>query len=227
MNDAKKTVRPIIMDANETAAIISGAKTQHRIISEDGEGQVSSETYLAIGDLLEVNDSLTLEVTGFRREKVQDISQDDVLASGLNSREDGQGFYWYENSWEAPYGGIFYLSDYKEAFASYWVLKHGAGAWERNNNVFVIDFKVFDKPRKEVYIHPDINSFVLLDGTNFTLFKNNERRLMLSVESPELDVKHKSVMLEREALRMRDSLLKMYPPSPELLLEMYQQSQKQ
>lgn len=222
MTTTKKTTHQLSMLSYEIDAIVTNDKTQHRVIVNEVEQGAAK---FAIGDLLRVNDSFLLKIIGLRREKVQAISQADVLASGLKSREDGQGFYWYENSPKSPKGSVFYLTDYKDAFETYWTLKHGTEAWVQNTEVLVIDFEVSNEV-EAVYIHPDINSFVLLDGTNFTLFKNNERRLMLSVESPELDVKHKSVMLEREALRMRDSLLKMYPPSPELLLEMYQQSQK-
>lgn len=69
-----------------------------------------------------------------------------------------------------------------------------------------------------VYIHPDINEFMLIQGVKLSLFKNPDGRLSITMndelpaslgESTRLDDK----MLLREVLRLRDSLNKMYPLS--------------
>lgn len=69
-----------------------------------------------------------------------------------------------------------------------------------------------------VYIHPDINNFIMLQGIDLTLFKNNDGRLSITMdekiiadadEAQRLNDK----MVLREALRLRDSLIKMYPLS--------------
>lgn len=70
----------------------------------------------------------------------------------------------------------------------------------------------------KVYIHPDINNFIMLQGIDLTLFKNNDGRLSITMdekiiadtdEAQRLDDK----MVLREALRLRDTLNKWYPPS--------------
>lgn len=64
----------------------------------------------------------------------------------------------------------------------------------------------------DVFIHPDINTFMLLNGTEFSLFKHPNGRLAVRMLDSLDDYRMDDNMLEREALRLRDSLIKMYPP---------------
>jgi len=67
-----------------------------------------------------------LKVTGVRVERVNDITDDDVLREGLS------GTYDIESN-------IYKSGGYN--FMSLWNEIHGAGAWERNDWVWVYDFK--------------------------------------------------------------------------------------
>lgn len=82
---------------------------------------------------------LTLEITGIRIERVQDISMADCLAEGIV---------------QIPHGilrvQVFGLPDWpkerykistREVFAELWDDTNGAGAWERNDWVWVVDFR--------------------------------------------------------------------------------------
>lgn len=200
--------KPSIMTTPaERQAMIAGKKTQHRILSTDEDVPLNFK----IGDLIDC-DGLIIEATGLRREKVQDISQDDVLASGLPSRSDGQGFYWYENSPRSPKGSVFYLSDYKDAFETYWTLKHGAAAWADNHDVWVLTFAVVEvKPAVESKLVDVFADFLLINGTKLDLMKCPDNRLLMTTADHLSGDSHHDKMLEREALRLRDWLLAMYP----------------
>lgn len=67
---------------------------------------------------------ITLEITGVRVERLQDISEEDALAEGVN------------NSLHMP-GGRFA----NENFAHLWWTIHGDGSWEENPWVWVVEFK--------------------------------------------------------------------------------------
>ncbi len=71
---------------------------------------------------------LTLEITAVRVERVQDITDEDALREGVVA-DRGQGETWYEGKTR----GI---------FARLWDTIHGDGAWDRNDWVWVIEFKV-------------------------------------------------------------------------------------
>lgn len=64
---------------------------------------------------------ITLEVTGVRVERVQDISNEDALAEGIDGLTLGQ----------PP----------RIDFASLWNDTNGKGAWDRNDWCWVVDFK--------------------------------------------------------------------------------------
>lgn len=80
--------------------------------------------------------NIILEITNIKVERVQDISEEDVVKEGIDSFKDFKGrVYQYpapeENAW----------GDYKEAFKRVWDSIYGAGAWERNDFVRVYEFK--------------------------------------------------------------------------------------
>lgn len=97
---------------------------------------------------------LFLEVVSVRVERVQVISPTDAAAEGIACLskdggrtwkhgvadrdgwpgEDDFGWHWHE--WEL---------DPRKAFAKAWEMKHGKGAWERNDFVFATTFRLSDE----------------------------------------------------------------------------------
>lgn len=63
----------------------------------------------------------------------------------------------------------------------------------------------------DVYIHPDINTFMLLNGVEFSIFKHPNGRLAVRMLDDFENERMDDNMLEREAIRLRDCLNKMYP----------------
>lgn len=68
---------------------------------------------------------ITLEITDIRVERLQDISEDDAQAEGLQGRIDGL---------ELP----------SEQFKDLWVSINGEQSWDKNPFVWVIEFKVLE-----------------------------------------------------------------------------------
>ena len=203
---AGETVKPIIFTEQEEKAIKNNTKTQHRFIY--GQGIAAD---LKVGDILKVDDYTFLHVTALRRERVQYISQDDVVASGLNSRTESGFFYWYGYTHNGVGNDIYYLSDFKEVFSIYWSQKHGAESWDENTQVLVVEFEVNQVPRPPA-VSDELNEFVLMNGTRFSLLKCPDSRLSVRMsDSMEQMAILSDKMLERDALLVRDSLLAMYP----------------
>ena len=99
---------------------------------------------------------LLLEITDIRIERVQDISEDDALELGgfealsidgghtwkygllensvpFDDKEDNESYYW--SKWSL---------DYKDAVMCLWDNIHGKGAWDRNDWVWVVEFKIIE-----------------------------------------------------------------------------------
>ncbi len=82
-----------------------------------------------------------LEITDIRVERVQDITTEDVWAEGIDKdeyetwREDVDNIAPEGSSFEQP----------KDLFAKLWNSIHGKDAWERNDFVWVVEFKKVDK----------------------------------------------------------------------------------
>lgn len=80
---------------------------------------------------------ITLEIVSIRVERLQDISEEDALAEGVEQFADGSGFTIPAK------GGK--LGSWKrrpeEAFADLWESIHGDGSWTRNDWVWVVEFK--------------------------------------------------------------------------------------
>jgi len=66
---------------------------------------------------------LTLEITGVRVERLQDMSEDDARAEGCSWESDDQGF------------------GFRTAYKQLWETTNGPGSWSRNPWVWVIQFK--------------------------------------------------------------------------------------
>lgn len=75
---------------------------------------------------------ITLEVTGIRVERLQDISDDDAIAEGIERT----GRHW------KSYGGAgrFYRSPIR-SYESLWESINGGGSWAANPLVWVVEFK--------------------------------------------------------------------------------------
>lgn len=75
---------------------------------------------------------ITLEVTGVRVERLQDITEKDALAEGIQPF--GDGGYHVED-------GRHYMGTAKDSFASLWEHTNGADSWSANPWAWVIEFK--------------------------------------------------------------------------------------
>lgn len=97
---------------------------------------------------------LTLEITGIRVERVQDISNSDALAEGVPTDDDmpndtpcprccGRGLYdsatGEADCWECDTA--------IKRFSFLWDDTNGKGAWDRNDWVWVLDFKKIEGQR--------------------------------------------------------------------------------
>lgn len=79
---------------------------------------------------------ILLEITNVRVERVQDISEADALADGIEQVSNNR---W--KVYEPGYEGESALTA-KSSFRSLWEFIHGPNAWDRNDWVWVIEFKV-------------------------------------------------------------------------------------
>ena len=72
-----------------------------------------------------------LEITGIRVERLQDISDEDAKAEGVDPWNDLRSV----TVWEKVYG-------YREAFRQRWEQMHGPDSWARNDYVWVYEHKL-------------------------------------------------------------------------------------
>ncbi len=99
---------------------------------------------------------ITLEITDVRVERVQKISENDALVEGIEKETaHGETLGWKNYLWHGHFGQYgtgnkksddwdFQYSAYdkaRESFSSLWEKIYGKGAWERNDWVWVIEFK--------------------------------------------------------------------------------------
>jgi hypothetical protein len=73
---------------------------------------------------------ITLEITRVRVERLKDISEEDAIAEGCKAQ-----------IYTAPSAFIQCYISARDDFASLWESIHGVGTWERNDWVWVYDFK--------------------------------------------------------------------------------------
>lgn len=75
---------------------------------------------------------INLEITGVRAEKIQDISEDDIMAEGVQTDSHFlNNFFTMNVNSESP----------KEAYRKAWEKQYGATSWEVNPWVWVIEFQ--------------------------------------------------------------------------------------
>ena len=94
---------------------------------------------------------ITLEVTGVRVERLQDISEGDTFREGIQRLENHSwhatgsiplGTYRGLDEWTDK---VNYWVDPRDAYKALWKSIHGDGAWEKNPWVWVIEFKRVEK----------------------------------------------------------------------------------
>lgn len=86
---------------------------------------------------------ITLEVTGVRVERLQDISEADALAEGIEPFTDFQKSGHWRRYDKGTLNG--YVSNPVESYASLWESINGPGSWDANPWVWVICFKKWEK----------------------------------------------------------------------------------
>ena len=82
-----------------------------------------------------------LEITGVRVERLQDISEEDCIAEGIERMKSGRGFYDAIVGKGAVHLGV-YHNTAREAYKFLFEGINGKGSWESNPWVFVISVKV-------------------------------------------------------------------------------------
>lgn len=88
-----------------------------------------------------------LECTGVRVERVQDISEEDAIAEGL---EIVKGAKFYQKNKYKDYSDLPFESSLspKQSFKTLWISINGQESWDSNPWVFVYDFKVLSTTGK-------------------------------------------------------------------------------
>lgn len=82
---------------------------------------------------------ITLEITNIRVERVQDITEADAIAEGLNRVSHGPEGTFY--SWQRNYPHPQNYCHSDDAYQDLWCSIYGPEAWDRNEWVWVIEFK--------------------------------------------------------------------------------------
>lgn len=88
---------------------------------------------------------ITLEITGVRVERLNDISEEDAIAEGIDKRESP----WNQLFWKAYHpvphpsgnGNIVGFTSPKRSFQTLWESTNGPKSWNRNDWVWAIEFK--------------------------------------------------------------------------------------
>jgi len=83
---------------------------------------------------------IMLEVTAVKVQRLQDISEDDAKAEGVERLKSGRGYYSAKHGRGAVHFGVYH--DYAtEAFADLWETIHGPDAWDANPWVAAYSFR--------------------------------------------------------------------------------------
>jgi hypothetical protein len=82
---------------------------------------------------------ILLEVVSVRVERLQDISDEDCLAEGIHAiHHEGDGTYYHHEHTYADPGNWCHADD---AYQFLWEQINGAGSWDANPWVWVVEFK--------------------------------------------------------------------------------------
>lgn len=87
---------------------------------------------------------LLLEITDISIERVQDISETDALASGLQVQSCDQGSQWFFNPMSNMPSNVFHRDEWIGGFESYWDSLNGKLSFNENPWVWVIEFKAIE-----------------------------------------------------------------------------------
>jgi|TARA_R110000823_G_C15880425_1_gene495015 hypothetical protein len=166
-------MKSIILKQHDILALKEGRKTQHRGVVKfnkrlvkdffDDKSASESSPY-KIGELVKVNEliagtfgckktpanfvkrafSLTLEITGVRVERVQDISEQDAILEGVESWLD-----FLPNDFR-KLRGILCDNYHAIQYRQMWQSINGKDSWEANPWVWVLDFIAHNKNIDEV-----------------------------------------------------------------------------
>lgn len=85
---------------------------------------------------------ITLEVTGVRVERLNEISNEDIVAEGIEAI--GKGFQMPDGSYAQAGRCESKASTTRQLFSSLWESINGAGSWEANPWVWVVEFRRVD-----------------------------------------------------------------------------------
>lgn len=84
---------------------------------------------------------ITLEVTGVRVERLQDISEADAVAEGIERVVVGEGWRRYDPSHAVEAAGLVPCETARASFRSLWQSINGPGSWEANPFCWVVQFR--------------------------------------------------------------------------------------
>ena len=86
---------------------------------------------------------ITLEITGVRVERLQDISEADAIAEGIESLpcDDVRAFRDYLDGGERSGMYSFQTTDARKSYRSLWESINGAGSWDANPWVWIVEFR--------------------------------------------------------------------------------------
>jgi hypothetical protein len=85
---------------------------------------------------------ILLEITDIRVERLNDISEDDAIAEGVEKGRDRYLDYFAKKNYSTQF--VFCLSTALQSFKSLWRSINGIRSWEENPYVWVISFKVIE-----------------------------------------------------------------------------------
>jgi hypothetical protein len=86
---------------------------------------------------------ITLEVTGVRVERLQDISEADAVAEGIESRQvSDTNSRWLLYGRDLSEGKLYSTTgDSRKSYRSLWESINGPGSWDANPWVWVVAFR--------------------------------------------------------------------------------------
>lgn len=135
----KETWRPRAVASPWDLSITYAADGEERVIrdGEFGERDWNMPKAAARGNVSPLfmprwASRITLEITGVRVERLQDISEADALAEGIERLPDG--------GYGLPGGSHYHFTDPRESYWSLWEAINGPGSVEANPWVWAVEF---------------------------------------------------------------------------------------
>lgn len=127
-----------------------GCSTQCVTASREWFEYLPQDAYpYKVGDTFPLSDGTTCEITKVRAERLQDISAVDAELEGVAHTE-----FWtpkemndrpFEEKW---WDDFYFWSHYPQiVFKRLWDSIYGPGSWDRNDWVWVVEFKVVTAPQ--------------------------------------------------------------------------------